>query len=56
MTQLGLGLDLSTKLTRKREFLDEMRRVVPWSRLIALIEPHYPRGKTGRPPFPIATM
>ncbi|SFT82433.1 IS5 family transposase [Paraburkholderia aspalathi] len=56
MTQLGLGLDLSTKRTRKREFLDEMRRVVPWSRLIALIEPHYPRGKTGRPPFPVATM
>ncbi|MEX3900723.1 IS5 family transposase [Paraburkholderia sp. BR10954] len=56
MTQLGLGLDLLTKRTRKREFLDEMRHVVPWSRLIALIEPHYPRGKTGRPPFPIATM
>jgi len=56
MTQLGLGLDLSTKRTRKREFLDEMRRVVPWLKLIALIEPHYPTGKTGRPPFPIATM
>ncbi|CAM2160014.1 MULTISPECIES: IS5 family transposase [Burkholderiaceae] len=56
MTQLGLGLDLSTKRTRKREFLDEMMRVVPWSRLIALIEPHYPKGKTGRPPFPVATM
>ncbi|MBN3851694.1 IS5 family transposase [Paraburkholderia sp. Ac-20342] len=56
MTQLGLGLDLSTKRTRKREFLDEMRRVVPWSRLIALIESHYPKGKTGRPPFSVATM
>ncbi|MBB5421335.1 IS5 family transposase [Paraburkholderia atlantica] len=56
MTQPGLGLDLSTKRTRKRKLLDELRRVVPWSRLIALIEPHYPRGKTGRPPFPIATM
>ncbi|MDH6147953.1 MULTISPECIES: IS5 family transposase [Paraburkholderia] len=56
MAQLGLGLDLSTKRTRKREFLDEMRRVVPWLKLIALIEPHYPTGKTGRPPFPIATM
>lgn len=54
MTQLHLGLNLSTK--RKREFLDEMRRVVPWSRLIALIEPHYLKGKTGRPPFPGATM
>ncbi|SAL81998.1 transposase, IS4 family protein [Caballeronia arvi] len=56
MTQLHLGLNLSTKCTRKRQFLDEMRRVVPWSRLIALIEPHYPKGKTGRPPFPVATM
>ena len=56
MTQLGLGLDLSTKRTRKREFLDEMTRVVPWQQLIALIEPHYPNGRTGRPPFPVATM
>lgn len=56
MTQLHLGLNLSTKRTRKREFLDEMKRVVPWTRLIELIEPHYPKGKTGRPPFPVATM
>ncbi len=47
MTQPGLGLDLSTKRTRKREFLAEMRRVVPWLELIALIEPHYPTGETG---------
>ncbi|MFM0140783.1 IS5/IS1182 family transposase, partial [Caballeronia grimmiae] len=45
MTQLHLGLNLSTKRTRKREFLDEMKRVVPWTRLIELIEPHYPKGK-----------
>ncbi|TCK33271.1 transposase-like protein DUF772 [Paraburkholderia sp. BL8N3] len=56
MTQLHLGLNLSTKRTRKREFLDDTRRVVPWSRPISLIEPHYPEGKTGRPPFPVVTM
>lgn len=56
MTQMDLGLNLSTKRTRKREFLDEMDRVVPWQKLIALIEPYYPKGRTGRPPFPIATM
>jgi IS5 family transposase len=56
MKQADLGLDLSTKRTRKRQFLDEMERVVPWARLIGLIEPHYPKGKTGRPPFAIATM
>jgi IS5 family transposase len=46
MTQIGPGLDLSTKRTRTREFVEEMARVVPWSKLIALIEPHYPKGKT----------
>jgi IS5 family transposase len=56
MKQADLGLDLSAKRTRKRQFLDEMERVVPWARLIGLIEPHYPKGKTGRPPFAIATM
>ena len=56
MKQLHLGLNLSSKRTRKREFLDEMRRVVMWSRLYKLIEPHCPKGETGRPPFPVATM
>lgn len=56
MTQMDLGLNLSTKRTRRREFLDEMTRVVPWQKLVALIEPHYPSGKIGRPPFPIPTM
>jgi IS5 family transposase len=56
MKQLGLGLNLSTKKTRKREFLEEMERVVPWSVLVQIVEPHYPRAKTGRPPFGIETM
>jgi IS5 family transposase len=56
MTQLGLGLNLSTKRTRKREFLDEMTRVVPWQKFISLIEPHYSKGKMRRPPFHIARM
>lgn len=52
----GLDLNLSTKRTRKREFLDEMNQVVPWAALMAVIEPHSPRAKTGRPPFAIETM
>ena len=31
MKQADLGLNLTMKRTRKREFLDEMNRVVPWS-------------------------
>jgi IS5 family transposase len=56
MKQLGLGLNLSTKKTRKAKFLDEMERVVPWSALVAIVEPHCPRAKTGRPPFAVETM
>lgn len=56
MKQADLGLNLSPKRTRKREFLDEMNRVVPWSDLIALIEPHYAKGKTGRPPMGLDVM
>ena len=56
MKQADLGLNLSRKKTRKREFLEEMTRVVPWKDLTALIEPHYPKGKTGRPPMGIDVM
>jgi IS5 family transposase len=59
MKQISLaatGFEIATKRTRKREFLDEMNQVVPWAELIALIEPHAPAGKTGRPPFAVSTM
>jgi transposase, IS5 family len=56
MKQLGLGLNLSTKKTRKAKFLDEMERVVPWAALVQVVEPHCPRAKTGRPPFAVETM
>ena len=56
MKQLGLGLNLSTKKTRKREFLEEMEHVVPWMVLVQIVEPYYPKSKTGRPPFGISTM
>ena len=56
MKHIDLGLNLGTKRTRKREFLDEMDRVVPWDALVALIAPFAPEGKTGRPPFAVQTM
>ena len=56
MKQADLGLNLSRKKTRKREFLEEMTRVVPWKDLTALIEPHYPKAKTGRPPMGLEVM
>ncbi|WP_247362584.1 IS5 family transposase, partial [Ralstonia pseudosolanacearum] len=42
--------------TRRQRFLAEMERVVPWSRLIAAVEPYYPKGKRGRPPIGLERM
>jgi IS5 family transposase len=43
------GFELATKRTRKREFLDEINLVVPWTELVGLIQPHAPAGKTKAP-------
>lgn len=55
-TDLNLDLDLTNRRTRKRVFLDEMERVVPWKEFVALITPHAPTKATGRKPFPIEAM
>ena len=44
------------KQTRRERFLIEMDQVVPWKGLIALIEPHYPKGEGGRPAYPLLAM
>ena len=56
MKQADLGLNLTTKRTREREFLAQMERVVPWAALVQLVAPYAPEGKKGRPPFTVETM
>jgi IS5 family transposase len=53
-----LSHTLKKKVTRREAFPAEMDAVVPWTRLLALIEPHYPKAgpKGGRPPMPLETM
>ena len=45
-------------VTRREQFLAEMEAVVPWTRLLGLIEGHYPKAgpRGGRPPMPLETM
>jgi IS5 family transposase len=38
------------KTTRREKFLARMDEVIPWQELLAVIEPHYPKGQRGRPP------
>ena len=45
------------KQTRREIFLEKMEQVVPWSRLMEVIAPHYPKsGKRGRPPIGLERM
>ena len=44
------------KVTRRERFLAEMDAVIPWSRLIRLIEPHYPKAGNGRQPLGLEKM
>ena len=50
------GFEKHQKVTRRAQFLSEMNQVVPWLRLMALIEPHYPKAGNGRPPKGLEIM
>ena len=48
---------MKKKRTRREKFLAEMQRIVPWPRLVAVIEPLYPKsGRVGRPPIGVPKM
>jgi len=44
------------KVTRREQFLAEMDVVIPWARLLRLIEPHYPKAGNGRQPLGLEKM
>ncbi len=45
------------KPTRRKQFLNELNRVVPWAELVPVIEPVYPKADgPGRPPVGIERM
>jgi transposase, IS5 family len=50
------GFRKQRKTTRREAFLAEMERIIPWQRLIALVEPVYPKPGNGRRPYPLGTM
>lgn len=48
---------LKKKQTRREKFLADMERLVPWTRLIGVIEPLYPSsGRVGRQPTGVSKM
>lgn len=44
------------KITRREKFLARMEEIIPWVRLLAVMEPFYPKGERGRPPVGLERM
>jgi IS5 family transposase len=44
------------KITRREKFLARMETLIPWTQLLAVIEPFYPKGLRGRPPIGLERM
>jgi IS5 family transposase len=55
-TFASVAWDKKGKITRRERFLAEMDAVIPWARLLALIEPHYPKAGNGTQPKPMEQM
>jgi transposase, IS5 family len=55
-TFASLAWSAKGKTTRRERFLAEMNAVMPWGKLVALIEPHYPKAGDGRRPLPLERM
>ena len=42
--------------TRKEIFLSRMDALLPWPKLLDVIEPYYPKAGNGRRPYPLESM
>ena len=56
MTLSGLTDELAQARTRKKEFLEQMNRIIPWGEWIRIIKPCYYKGERGNKPFELETM
>jgi len=50
------GFEKFGRKSKRELFLGEMDRIVPWSGLVELVEPYYPKGEQGRPPVGLERM
>jgi IS5 family transposase len=48
--------ELSQAKTKKKEFLEQIERIIPWLEWIEIIKPHYYEGKRGNKPFELELM
>ena len=48
--------ELAQAKTRKKEFLEQMNKIIPWGEWVSLVEPCYYKGERGNKPFNLELM
>ena len=56
ITLSALTDELAQVRTKKKEFLEQMDRIIPWGEWIALIQPFYYKGERGNKPYELELM
>ena len=52
----GLRDELAQVRTKKKEFLSQIERIVPWGEWLTLIRPYYYKGERGNKPYDLERM
>ena len=56
MTLSAFSDELANVRTKKKEFLEQIDRIVPWGEWISVIKPHYYKGERGNKPYELELM
>jgi IS5 family transposase len=48
--------ELAQAATRKKEFLAQIDRIIPWSEWLGMIKPHYYKGERGNKPYDLEVI
>jgi len=56
ITLSDLSDELSQVQTKKKDFLDQIERIIPWGKWIELIQPCYYKGERGNKPYDLEQM
>jgi len=56
MTLSTVTDELGQARTRKREFLEQMNRIIPWDEWEGIIKPYYYKGERGNKPYELEMM
>ncbi len=56
ITLSALNDELLQVRTKKKEFMAQIKRIVPWSEWITLIKPCYYKGERGNKPYDLELM